>query len=110
MKRTFWFGLGVAAGVALTRKAAKSARQVTPAGLASNVGEAIRELAQAVGSFGADVRAGMSEREQELQEQVTRDTGISLRHLVVRSRAGKHAASARPDQRAVSRRAPRADA
>ncbi|WP_028849232.1 hypothetical protein [Thermocrispum municipale] len=110
MKRTFWFGLGVVSGVALTRKASKSARQVTPAGLASNVGDAIRELAGALGSFGADVRAGMSEREQELQEQVKRDTGIAVRPAQARPRAGRHASAARANPRPASRRAPKADA
>ncbi|GGM72530.1 hypothetical protein GCM10012275_48930 [Longimycelium tulufanense] len=75
MKRLFWFGLGAAAGVALTRKAAHTARQATPAGLAANVSDALRELAGAVGAFGADVRAGMSERERELHEVVEHRTG-----------------------------------
>lgn len=68
MKRLFWFGAGFAAGVVAYRKANETARQATPAGLASNVGEAVRELASAMGAFGADVRAGMSERELELHE------------------------------------------
>jgi len=72
MKRVFWLGVGVAAGVALSRKASETARQATPAGLASNVGDAVRELAGALGAFGADVRAGMSEREQELNQIVQR--------------------------------------
>jgi hypothetical protein len=70
MKRLFWLGVGVATGVALSRKASKTARQATPAGLASNVGDAIQELAGAIGSFGAEIRAGMSEREQELRDMV----------------------------------------
>ena len=70
MRRLFWLGVGVVTGVALSRKATETARQASPAGLASNVGEAIRELAGAVGTFGADVRAGMSEREQELSDVV----------------------------------------
>ena len=76
MKRLFWFGLGIAAGVAASRKARTAARRVTPAGAAENVGEAVRELAAAVGSFGADVRAGMAEREAELYDTVGRRTGI----------------------------------
>jgi hypothetical protein len=70
MKRLFWLGVGVAAGVMFARKARGMARQATPAGVAANLGEAMRELAGAVGSFGADVRAGMTERERELHDVV----------------------------------------
>ncbi len=76
MKRLFWLGVGVAAGVSLARKASETARQATPAGLASNLSDAVRELAGAIGAFGADVRAGMSEREQELNDIVERRSGL----------------------------------
>ena len=59
VKRILWFGLGIAAGVAASRKASAKARRMTPAGAAENVSDAVRELATAVGSFGADVRAGI---------------------------------------------------
>lgn len=72
MRRLFWLSLGVAAGVAIARKATATTKQFTPAGIAENLGDAVRELAGAVGSFGADVRAGMSEREDELSEVVAR--------------------------------------
>lgn len=77
MSRLFWLGLGVAAGVVINRKVAETARQLTPAGAAANVGDALRELASAVGSFGAEVRAGMSEREDELRELVDERTSRS---------------------------------
>ncbi|WP_329049383.1 hypothetical protein OG738_41800 [Amycolatopsis sp. NBC_01488] len=95
MKRLFWLGVGVVAGVALSRKAAETARQATPAGLASNLGEAVRELAGAVGSFGAEVRAGMSEREQELHDMVEERSGVTPPSAV-----GRHAAARRPVRRA----------
>lgn len=76
MKRIFWFGVGVATGVAATRKATETARQATPSGLASNVSDAMRELAAALGSFSAEVRAGMDEREHELQQLVERQSGL----------------------------------
>jgi hypothetical protein len=77
VKRLFWLGVGVATGVALSRKAKETARQATPAGIAGNLGEAMRELAGAIGSFGADVRAGMVEREEELSEVVEQRSGVS---------------------------------
>ncbi|MDQ4103218.1 MAG: hypothetical protein M3186_05750 [Actinomycetota bacterium] len=76
MKRMLWFGLGIAAGVAASRKARGVARAMTPVGVAENVGDAVRELAEAVGSFGADVRAGMAQREAELIAAVAQRTGI----------------------------------
>lgn len=95
MKRLFWLSVGVVTGVVLSRKATETARQASPAGLASNLGEAVRELAGAVGSFGAEVRAGMSEREQELHEMVEDRTG-----LTAHARDGRHAVAARAARRA----------
>lgn len=84
MKRVFWFGVGVAAGVGLSRKASATARKASPAGVAENVGSAVRELAEALGAFGADVRAGMSEREAELNDTVGQLPGYApaARHAV----------------------------
>jgi hypothetical protein len=77
MRRLFWLGVGVAAGVALSKKARETAKQATPAGIAGNLGDAISELAGAIGSFGADVRAGMEEREEELSEVVEQRSGVT---------------------------------
>lgn len=76
MKRVLWFGLGIAAGVVASRKASVKARRLTPAGAAENIGDALRELATAVGAFGADVRAGMLEREAQLHATIAQRTGI----------------------------------
>jgi chromosome condensin MukBEF MukE localization factor len=78
VKRMLWFSLGIAAGVAATRKARGAVHRLTPAGAAENVGDAIRELAAAAGSFGAEVRAGMVEREAELHATVAQRTGMDL--------------------------------
>lgn len=77
MRRLFWLGVGMVAGVALSRKARETAKQATPVGIAGNLGGAISELAGAIGSFGADVRAGMTEREEELSEVVEQRSGVS---------------------------------
>lgn len=76
MMGMFWFGVGIAAGVAATRRASDVARRLTPAGVAENLNEAARELGEAIGSFGADVRAGMAEREAELHATVAARSGI----------------------------------
>ncbi|MGH3758963.1 hypothetical protein [Actinophytocola sp.] len=106
MKRIFWLGVGIATGVALSRKAKETARQATPAGIAGNLGEAMRELAGAIGSFGADVRAGMVEREEELSEVVEQRSGVSP---VARHALGARDMSAeRPARRAPAPRDARA--
>ncbi|MPY78193.1 MAG: hypothetical protein GEV04_06790 [Actinophytocola sp.] len=109
MRRMFWLGVGIAAGVALSRKASNTARQATPAGLASNLADAMRELANAAGAFGAEVRAGMTEREQELHDTVEQRTGVPTRHGD--TQRGRHAYSADrvADRAARQARAPQAD-
>jgi hypothetical protein len=77
MSRLFWIGVGMVTGVAVSRRVGRAARQATPAGLAGNISDAIGELAGALGTFGADIRAGMAEREQELTEDVARRTGYN---------------------------------
>ncbi|HEY6425436.1 MAG TPA: hypothetical protein VIY28_19770 [Pseudonocardiaceae bacterium] len=101
MKGILLFGLGVAAGFAASRKASGVARRMTPAGVAENVSDAVRELAVAVGSFGADVRAGMVEREAELHATVTQRTGLDTasRHLAG-TRAGWTPSPGQADARA----------
>lgn len=97
MKRMLWFGLGIAAGIAASRKARRAAHRMTPAGAAENVGDAVRELAAAVGSFGAEVRAGMVQREAELHATVTARTGMDI--------ASRHPGARAPRPRAASARA-----
>ena len=70
MRRTFWVALGAGLGVAATRRTrrAKEAAKarLTPRSIAGDLADAIAELGNAVGSFAADVRAGMAEREAQL--------------------------------------------
>ncbi|MGI8815176.1 MAG: hypothetical protein ACR2G2_07815 [Pseudonocardia sp.] len=78
MKRLFWLGLGVATGVMVTRKAADAVQRLTPTGVGEQIGDGLRALALAIGEFGAEVRAGMAEREHELTELVEYRTGQAL--------------------------------
>ncbi|MGH3853253.1 MAG: hypothetical protein ACRDR6_07080 [Pseudonocardiaceae bacterium] len=94
MKRMLWFSLGIAAGVAASRKARGAVHRVTPAGAAENVGDAVRELAAAMGSFGAEVRAGMVQREAELHATVAQRTGLDLAPGRASARARAHSARA----------------
>lgn len=79
VKRLFWLGLGVTVGVLVTRWLTRVAHRFTPSGFAENLADALRELGVAIGSFGADVRAGMVERERELNELVDERTGANGR-------------------------------
>jgi hypothetical protein len=79
MRRTFYLGVGAVIGVAATRKtrrakeAAKAA--LTPSSIAADLADAIAELGHAVGSFAADVRAGMRERQAQLVPVVDSKSG-----------------------------------
>jgi len=79
MRRTFYLAVGAAVGVAATRRtrrakeAAKAA--LTPTSLAGEIADAIAELGNALGSFAADVRAGMAERQSQLVAVFDNETG-----------------------------------
>jgi hypothetical protein len=78
VRRLFWLGLGLAVGVYATRRASEAAHALTPAGVGANLADGLRELGAGIGAFGAEVRAGMTERERELAELVERRTGTPL--------------------------------
>ncbi len=78
MRRLFWLGVGLAAGTYVTRRAQRAAQSLTPAGIGANLADGLRELGAGLGAFGAEVRAGMAERENELTAMVERRTGEHL--------------------------------
>ncbi|MCD2197802.1 hypothetical protein LQ327_30965 [Actinomycetospora endophytica] len=82
MKRLFWMGVGVAVGVSASRKVSQAAHRASPAGVGASLGEGLRELGAGLGAFGAEVRAGMSEREDELYSYVEQSTNIPVRPAV----------------------------
>jgi hypothetical protein len=74
MRRLFWVALGATVGVLVVHKVTKTARAYSPSGVAqglsgglSDLGEGLREMAQAV-------REGMAERETELRYALGIDT------------------------------------
>ena len=81
MKRLFWLGVGLAAGSYLTRRATDAAQNLTPAGIGANLADGLRELGAGLGAFGAEVRAGMATREQELADLLERRTGAGVPSL-----------------------------
>lgn len=67
MKRLFWLALGATVGVLVVRKLSAKAERFTPAGLMDQVTEQVTEVGAAIRAFGAEVRAGMDAREDELR-------------------------------------------
>ena len=75
MRRLFWVALGATIGVLVVHKVTRTAQAYSPSGVAqglsgglSDLGEGLREMAQAV-------REGMAEREIELRYALGIDTG-----------------------------------
>jgi chromosome condensin MukBEF MukE localization factor len=89
MSRLFWVGVGVAAGVFITRKTNAVVQKSTPAGIAAGVVSGLNNVAGAIGSFGAEVRAGMVEKEAELSEITAPE---ATRPSYSRQRRGRHSA------------------
>ncbi|MFC5949972.1 hypothetical protein ACFQH9_17000 [Pseudonocardia lutea] len=75
MRRLFWLGAGAAAGAYVTRRLTETKQRLTPQGIGADLAEGLRELGAGLGAFGAEVRAGMATREQELTDLVERRTG-----------------------------------
>ncbi|CAN5226809.1 hypothetical protein BH20ACT5_BH20ACT5_15110 [soil metagenome] len=73
MRRLFWVAMGATIGGLIVRKASRAAQQLTPAGVAGNLSEGIRELGAAVRDFAEDVRSAAREREDELRDGVGLD-------------------------------------
>jgi hypothetical protein len=103
VRRLFWLGVGLAVGVYATRRASEAAHALTPAGVGANLADGLRELGAGLGAFGAEVRAGMTERERELTDLVERRTGAPL--PAVSDAFAEPAPAYRPSPRARARRA-----
>jgi len=73
MRRLFWLGLGITVGALVVRRLSAAAQKLTPSGIAGSLSAGLSELAAAIGEFAADLRAAMSEREQELRAGVGLD-------------------------------------
>jgi hypothetical protein len=71
-RRLFYVSLGAAAGIVVARKITQTAQRYTPSGMSKGFAGALGGLGEAIRDFGADVRAGMAERE----EQLTRELGL----------------------------------
>lgn len=67
MRRIFWLAMGVTIGALVVRKLSKAAIKLTPQSIGGQLAGGLRDLAEAIGDFGADVRAAAAAREDELR-------------------------------------------
>ena len=79
MRRLFWLAMGVTIGALLVRKLSRAAEKLTPQGMAGALVEGLRDLADAIGDFGADVRAAAAMREEELRSGTGLDAPLPER-------------------------------
>lgn len=89
-RRLFYISLGATAGILIARKVSQTAQKFTPSGMSSGLVGAVGGLGDAIRGFGAEVRAGMAEREQELRE------GLGLDDHPTKSLAGAHDSAGTP--------------
>ncbi len=68
MKRLLWLGVGLAVGALVVRKLNQKANEFTPTGIATSLSQSAGGLVESLRSFVDDVRDGMAEREQQIQQ------------------------------------------
>ena len=66
VRRVFWVSMGATVGVLVFRQATKTAKELTPAGIANRVAVSGGGLTDSVKGFFEDVRDAMHDREEEL--------------------------------------------
>jgi hypothetical protein len=89
MRRLFWLAMGITIGVLVVRKLSAAAEKLTPQSIGAQLVQGLRDLADAIGDFGADVRAAAAERELELRAGTGLDAPLPERG---EHRRGAHAA------------------
>ncbi|MBW5482074.1 hypothetical protein [Streptomyces bambusae] len=67
-RRTFWFTAGAAAGVWATTKVNRKLKKLTPESLAAQAADKAIEAGHRLKDFALDVKAGMLQREDELND------------------------------------------
>jgi len=92
MRRLFWLAMGVTIGALVVRRLSQAAEKLTPQGIAGSLADGLRELAEAIGDFGADVRAAASVREDELRAGTGLDAPLPEAGQTALPRRGAHAA------------------
>jgi hypothetical protein len=76
MRRIFWMAVGAGATVWTLNKANQVARSLTPGSLADTAAQGAVDLGGALRSFAGEVRAGMLQRELELNRELGLDGSV----------------------------------
>jgi hypothetical protein len=77
-RRAFWFTTGAAAGVWVTAKVQRKLRSLAPDALAVRAADKAVEGGHRLRGFALDVRAGMAQRERELNDALGLEGGSEL--------------------------------
>ena len=99
MKRLLWLGVGLVVGAVVVRKLTQKANEFTPTGIATSLSQSAGGLVESLRSFVEDVRDGMAEREQEIQEAFAAGELYSDEFADVRDDEGTSGRHAREGQR-----------
>ncbi|MEU7065084.1 DUF6167 family protein [Streptomyces sp. NPDC051578] len=67
-RRAFWFTAGAAAGVWATTKVNRQLKKLTPESLAAQAADKAVEAGHRLKDFALDVKAGMTQREEQLND------------------------------------------
>jgi hypothetical protein len=92
MRRLFWLAMGITIGALVVRRLSRAAEKLTPQGIAGALADGLRELAEAIGDFGADVRAAAAAREDELRAGTGLDAPLPDRGQAALPRRAAHTA------------------
>ncbi|QMU76415.1 hypothetical protein GXW83_12370 [Streptacidiphilus sp. PB12-B1b] len=76
VRRIFWMAVGAGATVWTINKANQVARSLTPGSLADSAARGAADLGAAARSFAGEVRAGMLQRELELNRELGLDGSV----------------------------------
>lgn len=77
-RRLFYLALGATVGVLVVRRASRAAAKLSPAGLQGSLTGALGGLSESIRDFGAQVRVGMTEREDQLRTELGLDGAHDL--------------------------------
>ena len=95
MRRLFWLAMGITIGALVVRKLSRAAEKMTPAGIGASIADGLRDLADAIGDFGADVRAAAAARESELRAGTGLDAPLpAMEDVELPGRRGAHSGGA----------------
>ena len=93
MRRLFWLAMGITIGVLVVRKLSAAAERLTPGSIGRQIADSLGDLADAIGDFGADVRAAAAAREAELRAGTGLDAPLPASgEVALPLRRGGHAA------------------